>query len=119
MIFELLSLADLFALKEIIVYSYDDDLVLTTSELDVERLIHLYENEVDGRTMFGINKGQIVHLDKSPSFSGRLSSIEISWSRGDTDWDFQSLVLRGGDDTLLRVCRNDASFPEPTFVTAP
>lgn len=115
---ELLSLTDLFGIGEIRVYHYGNDVVLTAVECDVERLIHLYENEVDDRVMYGINRGRVIQLKESPSFSGQPASIEISYFKGDTDWDFQSLVLTGSEGMLLRICRNNASFPEPTFITA-
>lgn len=116
--FNLLSLDDVMNLEEVRVYFYDEDVILTSANGVLEHLIHLFENEVDGVVMYGINKGRPVELGKTPLFIGQPFSIEVRRSKGNADWDFCSLVLRGSDNAWLRVHRNDLSFPEPTFVLA-
>lgn len=116
--FEPLSLADVFCLRDVKVYEYDSDLILTVGYDGSERLVHLYENEIDGRVMYAISKGQIAPVDREPLFIGNPESIEIYFAGVDKEWDFKSLSLKGRDSSLLKIVRNDESFPEPTFMKA-
>lgn len=110
-----LSLADVFGLGEISAYDYEGDVLLTVSDGTEKRLIHLYENEVDGRMMYGLNIGSAVDIAQQPLFVGNPTSVEISLAKSDTAWDFLSLTLKDRSGSLLKIQRNDESFPEPTF----
>jgi hypothetical protein len=113
--FNPLSLADVFRLRGIKAYEYEGDVVLTVDNGDQSCLLHLYENEVDGDTMYGLSLGRAAALTGQPFFVGDPSAVEVLLFKSETAWDFQSLLLKDGIGSSLRVGRNDASFPEPTF----
>ena len=113
--FNPLSLADVFRLRGIKAYEYEGDVVLAVDIGDQSRLLHLYENEVDGDTMYGLNLGQAVALAGQPLFVGDPAAVEVLLFKSETAWDFQSLLLKNDVGSSLRVGRNDTSFPEPTF----
>lgn len=113
--FNPLSLADVFRLRGVKAYEYEGDIVLAVDDGDQSRLLHLFENEVDGDTMYGLNLGQAASLAGQPFFVGNPSAVEVALVKSETAWDFQSLLLKDGGGSSLRVGRNDASFPEPTF----
>jgi hypothetical protein len=113
--FNPLSLADLFQLGAIEVYDFQGDAVLAISDGAGRRQIHLFENEVEGRIMFGLNLGADIEVTNAPVFIGTPGLIETSFAIGDKAWDFSSMLLKGNDETELWIFRNDASFPEPTL----
>lgn len=113
--FNPLSLADVFRLRDVKAYEYEGDVVLAVDDGEQNRLLHLFENEVDGDTMYGLNLGQAATLPGQPFFVGNPSAVEVSLVKSETAWDFRSILLKDGSGSLLRVGRNDASFPEPTF----
>lgn len=110
-----LSLVDLFRIGEICAYDYDNDVLLATSDGASNRLLHLYENEVEGRTMYGLNVGSVIEMTDQPCFVGTLVAVEVSFVANDTAWDFLSLTLAGSGGLSLEIRRNNDSFPEPTF----
>lgn len=111
-----LSVADIFGLGDVAVYQYGEDLVLTTSSLcDIECLLHLYENEMDDRTIYGLNRGQPFRSAEPPAFIGTPAAVEVLYAADDKNWDFGSLTLKAKDGSILQIDRNDDSFPEPTL----
>ena len=113
-----LSLVDLFRLGNISVYEYDDDVLLAASDGSDKRLVHLYENEIGGRTMYALNIGGVIYIAQKPFFVGVPSAVEVSSVEGNTAWDFLSMTLTDSDGFLLKLLRNDDSFPEPTLFRA-
>jgi hypothetical protein len=110
-----MSLTEMFRMQNINAYDYDGDIILTTNDGESIRLIHLFENEIEGRTIYGLNLGRVVPPADRPIFEGTLATIEISYAYDETTWGFESLLLRDADGASMRIKRNDASFPEPTF----
>src|SRR4051812_40172090 len=104
-----MSLADILGVEEMRVYQYGEDVVLTVVRGVTERLCHLYENDIEGRVIYGMNRGRLGRLDRPPLFVGRPSSVEIAFYKGDRDWDFHSLTIRGDKDEVIRIARNNAS----------
>ena len=113
--FNPLSLAGVFCLIEVKAYEYEGDIILAVGDGDQNRLLHLYENEIDGETMYGLNLGRPATLSGQPFFVGKPSAVEVALVKNEMDWDFQSLLLKDDSGSSLRIGRNNASFPEPTF----
>lgn len=65
--------------------------------------------------MYGLNLGQAATLPGQPFFVGTPSTLEVAFVKNETAWDLQSLLLKDNSGSLLRIGRNNASFPEPTF----
>ena len=111
-----LSVADIFGIGDVAVYQYGEDVVLTCSSLGgVGCLLHLYENEIDDRTIYGLNRGQPFQSGERPAFIGSPAAVEVLYAADDKNWDFGSLTLKASDGSTLQIDRNDESFPEPTF----
>ena len=50
-----LSLADIFCMQDVMVYECGEDAILTVWYGGIECLLHLYENEIDNRVIYGLN----------------------------------------------------------------
>jgi len=110
-----LSLADVFALGSVAVYEYGEDAVLTDRQKTGEYLLHLFENEIGDRVIYGLNRGQHVQNLGRPFFVGVVSVVEIFFAQDEKNWDCGTLTLLAKDGSTLRIDRHDDSFPEPTF----
>lgn len=65
--------------------------------------------------MYGLNVGQKFPFKEEPFFVGTAFSIEVSLVKSDVDWDFLSLVLKDVSGSIIKIGRNNESFPEPTL----
>lgn len=103
-------------MRDVKAYECGDGVILTVSCDGVEHLVHLYENEIDNKIIYGLNMGQVFQPREHPSFKGAPSAIEILDAVDERNWDFGAITLKSSDGLTLRIERNDESFPEPTFV---
>lgn len=110
-----LSLADVFALGSVAVYEYGKDAVLTDRQKTGEHLLHLFENEIGDRVIYGLNRGKHIQNLGIPLFVGEVSAVEVFYAHDEKNWDFGTLTLLAEDGSTLRIDRHDESFPEPTF----
>ena len=113
--FSPLSLAEAFALRSVAVYEYVKDAILTDHQKSGEHLLHLFQNEIDGRVLYGLNRGKQIENLGSPSFVGIMSIVEVLFAQDEKNWDCGTLTLLAEDGSKLRVYRHDETFPEPTF----
>lgn len=102
--FDPLSLVDVFRLTEVKAYEYVGDIILTVDEGDQNHLLHLYENEIDGETLYALNLGQAATLPGQPFFVGKPSAIEVALVKNETAWDFQSLLLKDDSGSIKVYC---------------
>lgn len=109
------ALSGMFYIKDVHVHDYEGDIIITVPDDGDRRLMHLYENTVDDKVMYGISIGREISLTSNALFIGDVSSVEISYMKDDLNWDFKSLTLISRDGKSYRIYRGVRTFPEPVL----
>lgn len=109
------TLSGMFYIKDVHVHDYEGDIIITVPGDGGRRLMHLYENAVDDKVMYGISIGREVSLTSNALFIGDVSSVEVSYMKDDLNWDFNSLTLIGRDGKSYKIYRGVRTFPEPVL----